>query len=91
MPPGRQHPRNLFQSGWEIVEVFENMDGENPIEGVVIPRKSLLAIGDDDRQAIAPWDLSGKLTGRLQRNIIPSGFELNVRTSSSSDLQRSTL
>ena len=86
-----QNSRNLLQSGWEIVEVFKNMDGENPIEGVVIPRKSLLAIGDDDRQAITLGDLSGKLTGRLQRNILTSGFELNVRTGSSPDLQRSTL
>jgi hypothetical protein len=44
-----QDPCNLFECGRQVVKVFENMDGENPIERVVIPRKSLLTIGDHDR------------------------------------------
>ncbi len=34
--------------------MFENMDGKNTIERVVIPRKSLLTIGDNNRQTITP-------------------------------------
>jgi hypothetical protein len=38
------------------------MDGENPIEGIVIPRESLLAIRHDDREAITLGRLGSSLT-----------------------------
>jgi hypothetical protein len=84
-----QNPRNLVQGGWEIVEVLKHMDGENPIEGIVIPRKSLLAIRDHDREAITLGNLGGELTRHLQCNVLTNGFELDVCTSSSAYLQRS--
>jgi hypothetical protein len=83
-----QNPRNLLESGWEIVEVLKHMDGENAVEGIVIPRKLLLAIRDDDREAITLGNLCGELTRHLQCNVLTNGFELDVCTSSSAYLQR---
>ena len=40
--------------------MFEDMDGEDPVERIVIPREPLLTVGDDNRQTVAPWDLSSK-------------------------------
>ena len=69
--------------------MFEYVDGEDPIERVVIPGESLLAIGDDNRQTFALRDLSRELIRCLESNILPARFELNVRPSPRPDLQRS--
>ena len=56
--------------------MFEDMDCKDPIEGIVIPRKSLLAIGDDDRQALPPGDF-----GRRADPTLPERHSLrSVRT-----------
>ncbi len=65
------------------------MDGEDPIERIVVPRESLLTIGDDHRETVALGDLGRKLIRCLEGDILSARFELNMRTRTRSDFQRS--
>jgi len=71
--------------------VLKHMDSEDSIERVVFPGKPLLAIGDDHRQTIALGDLSGELARGFQGDVLTTRFELNMRSGTRPDLQRSKL